>query len=101
MAEMIESRIGRDTARPSAEIASRVEARSRLVDAPERFQGEILCNSTVPNDADDPGVNFLLVLSKQRLEGFQFARRETFQQLHLPPLSKANYCKLGRKVTTN
>src|SRR5205823_4035714 len=31
-----------------------------------------------------------LVLSKQRLEGFQVARRETLQQLHLP-LSILNY----------
>ena len=84
MAEMVESGVGGDPTRPSAEITSRVEARSRFVDAPERFQGEILCNSAVANDADNPGVNFLLVLSKQRLEGFQFARRETFQQLHLP-----------------
>src|SRR6266566_996413 len=87
---MVESSVGGDPARPGAEIAGRVEARSRFVDAPECFHGQILSNSAVANDADSPGVNFLLVLSKQRLEGFQVARRETLQQLHLP-LSILNY----------
>src|SRR6266699_2976445 len=81
---MVESRIGRYSARPGAEIARGVEPRARFVNAPKSFHGEILSNSGVSNDTDNPGVDFLLVLSKQRLEGFQIARCETLQQLHLP-----------------
>src|SRR5260370_6168408 len=100
MPEMVESSLGGDSARTGAKIAGRVEARSRFVNAPESLHGEILSNSAVANDANNPGVNFLLVLSKQRLEGFQVARRETLQQLHLS-LSTPNYCKLGCEVTAN
>jgi hypothetical protein len=38
------------------------------------------------------------MLSKQRFEGFQVARREPFQQLHLP-LSISTYWFLGPMVT--
>src|SRR6266705_5689773 len=95
---MVESSVGGNPARSGAEIAGRVEARSRFVDAPECFHSQILSNSAVANDADSPRVNFLLVLSKQRLEGFQVARRETLQQLHLP-LSVPNYWFVRLLVT--
>src|SRR5258708_15350881 len=100
MPKMVESGVGRNAPRPSAKIAGGVEPRARLVNAPESFHGEILSNSAVSNYTDSPGVNFLLVLSKQRLEGFQIARRETLQQLHLPR-SIPTYWNLGPEVTIN
>src|SRR6266851_6156176 len=84
MSQMVECRVGGDTARPRTEIAGRIESLSRFVDAPERFHGEILGNAAVTDDANSPGVDFLLVRSKQRFEGFKVARREPFQQFHLP-----------------
>src|SRR5438046_8321230 len=98
MPEMVERGDGSDPARPGAEIALRLEPRSSLVDAPESFHCEILGDTGVANDADNPGVNFLLVLPKQRLEGFQVARRETLQQLHLP-LSITTY-SVGAPIVT-
>jgi hypothetical protein len=52
----------------------------------------------VTDDANNPAVNFLLVCSKQRFEGFQVARREPFQQFHLP-LSIPSYWFLVPRVT--
>ena len=98
MPEMVERGVGSDPARPGAEIALRLEPRSSLVDAPESFHCEILGDTGVANDADNPGVNFLLVLPKQRLEGFQVARRETLQQSHLP-LSITTY-SVGAPIVT-
>src|SRR6266567_912331 len=100
MPKMVEGGVSGDSASPGAEIASGIETCARFVNAPKSLHGEILSDSGVSNDADSPGVNFLLVLSKQRLEGFQIARGETLQQLHLP-LSIPNYCKLGCEVTPN
>jgi len=54
----------------------------------------------VTDDADNPDVNFLVVFSKQRFEGFQVARREPFQQFHLP-LSILTYWFLASIVTAS
>src|SRR5258706_10390978 len=98
--QMIESGVGRDSPCPSAKIAGRVESVARPVNTPECFHGEILSNSAVAYDANNPEVDFLLVLPKQRLEGLQVARREPFQQFH-PPLSISTYCKLQCEVTAD
>src|SRR5882762_6713548 len=98
MPEMVEGSIGRDPSRPSAKVSGRVEARSGPVNAPESLHRKILCKSAVTDDADNPGVDFLLVLSKQRFEGLQVARCEPFQQFHLP-LSIPNYWLLLSMVT--
>jgi hypothetical protein len=95
---MVESGVGSDSSRPSAKIAGSVESVARPVNAPESFHREILGNSVVTDDADNPGVNFLVVLSKQRFKGFQVARREPFQQFHLP-LSIPTYWFLAPNVT--
>src|SRR5229473_4084643 len=95
---MVESGVGRDSPRPSAKIGGRMESVARPVNTPECFHGEILSNSAVADDADNPGVNFLLVLPKQCLEGFKVARREPFQQFHLP-LSIRTYWFLAPMVT--
>src|SRR5437879_3017593 len=99
MPEMVEGGIGRDPSRPSAKVAGRVEARSGPVNAPESLHRKILCKYAVTDDADNPGVDFLLVLSKQPFEGLQVARCEPFQQLHLP-LSVPTYRFLVSMVTT-
>src|SRR6266513_2251393 len=98
MPEMVKGGIGGDPSRPSAKVAGRLKPRSGPVNAPECFHRKILCNSVVTDDADDPRVDFLLVQPKQRLEGFQVARREPFQQFHLP-LSIPNYWFLALIVT--
>ena len=95
---MVESGVGSDPSRPSVKIAGWVESVARPVNAPESFHGEILGNSVVTDDADNPGVNFLVVLSKQGFESFQVARREPFQQFHRP-LSIPTYWFLAPIVT--
>jgi hypothetical protein len=76
-----------------------MESVARPVNTPECFHGEILSNSAVADDANNPGVDFLLVLPKQGLEGLKVARRKPFQQFH-PPLSIPNYWFLAPMVTT-
>jgi len=96
--QIVQGSIGRDPARPTLEIALRVEPRSGPVNAPEGFYGQILRNPGVANDADNPGKNFVLALSKERFERFQVARREPFQQSHLP-LSVTTYWSFLSRVT--
>src|SRR5580698_6196862 len=79
---MIPSCVGADATRPGPEIAVRLESRSILVDAPECFHSQILGDACVADDADNPGVNFPLMLPEQYLEGFEVARRKPFQQFH-------------------
>src|SRR5260370_34516434 len=98
MPEMVEGGVGGDAPRPGAKIAGRFESRSGPVDAPESFHGQILGDSTVTDDADNPGIDFLLVLPKKRFESFQVARRESLQQLHAP-LSTLNYWPWRAVVT--
>src|SRR6267143_1549648 len=95
---MVESGVGRDSPCPCAKIAGRLESVARPVNTPECFHAEILSNSAVADDANNPGVDFLLVLPKERLEGLQVAPREPFQQFH-PPLSIPNYWFLAPMVT--
>src|SRR6267143_1710347 len=95
---MVESGVGRDSPCPCAKIAGRLESVARPVNTPECFHAEILSNSAVADDANNPGVDFLLVLPKQGLEGLKGARREPFQQFH-PPLSIPNYWFLAPMVT--
>src|SRR5882762_7536744 len=96
---MVESGVGRDSPCPCAKIAGRMESVARPVNTPECFHAEILSNSAVADDANNPGVDFLLVLPKERLEGLQVAPREPFQQFH-PLLSIPNYWFLAPMVTT-
>src|SRR5580658_431143 len=79
---MIPSCVGADATRPGPEIAVRLESRSILVDAPECFHSQILGDACVADDADNPGVNFPLMLPEQHLESFEVARRKPFQQFH-------------------
>lgn len=82
VAKMVESGIGGDSASPGLEIAVGPETVPIFVDAPESFHGQILGDAGVADDTDNPGVDFLLVLPEQHLEGFQVACREAFQQFH-------------------
>ena len=72
---MVQGRVGADSACPGAEIAIGSELRSMFIDAPERFHSQILSDAGVADDADNPGIDFLLVLPEKRFEGFQVARR--------------------------
>src|SRR6266849_2633041 len=96
---MVESGVGRDSLRPSTKISGRVKPRSGPVNAPESFHGQILGNAGITDDADNPGIDFLLVLPKERFESVQVARREPFQQFHLP-LSTLNYWRIPGLVTS-
>src|SRR3981081_1128642 len=98
MPGVVKSGVRRDPSRPSAKIAGRVESVACPVNTPESFHRKILCNSMVTDDANNPGVDFLLVCSKQRFEGFQVARREPFQQFHLS-LSIPSYWFVVPRVT--
>jgi hypothetical protein len=80
--QMVKSRVRGDSARPGAEITFWLESVSMLVDTPEGFHGQILGDAGVADDSDNPGIDFLLVLPEQHLEGFQVACREAFQQFH-------------------
>ncbi len=99
MPEMVKGDVGGDAPRPGAKIAGRFESRSGPVDAPESFHGQILGNAGITDDANNPGIDFLLVLAKESLEGFEVARREPFQQFHLP-LSTLNYWRIPALVTS-
>ena len=79
---MIQGCVGTNSARPGSEIAVWFESGSIFIDAPECFHGQILSDASVADDADNPGVDFLLVLPEQQFEGFQIACREACQQFH-------------------
>jgi hypothetical protein len=79
---MIQSCVGADSARPGSEIAVWFESGSIFVDAPECFHCQILSDAGIADDADNPGIDFLLVLPEQHLESFEVARRKPFQQFH-------------------
>src|SRR5271168_3484070 len=97
---MIQGCVGADSARPGSEIPVWSELGSMFVDAPKSFHGEILSDAGVADDADNPGIDFLLVLPEQHFEGFQVACREAFQQFHVP-LSTSNYWLREAEVTNS
>src|SRR5580700_3657750 len=98
-AQVVESRICSDAVGPGSEIAGRIEARAVAIDAPKRFHSEILCNTRVADNSNDPGIDLLLVLAKQHLEGFQVTRREPFQKVHSALSLCSYYWASGLLVT--
>ena len=57
-----------------------------MVQTPEGLEGQVFGGSRIANDANDPDVDLALVLAEKRLEGFDFARRESLQHVHPAPL---------------
>src|SRR6185295_8911716 len=68
-------------------IGAGVEPVAPLVQTPEGLEGQVFGGSRIANDANDPAVDFALVLAEKGLEGFDFARRESLQHVHPAPLS--------------
>src|SRR2546425_6618076 len=62
--EVIDRDVHRDSARPGAEAARRIEPRAAPVDAPERFDREILGRTAITHEPDDPAIDFTLILPK-------------------------------------
>ena len=77
--QVVQGRIGGDAAGPGTKISRGVEPLASAINAPKRLHGQILGGTGVANDADDPGVDFLLVLPKESLKSFEVARRESFE----------------------
>jgi len=68
-AEPIESRMSGDAACPWLESALRIEALPRAVDAPERFDGELVGSCWIADDAQNPSAYRALVQPEQGFEG--------------------------------
>src|SRR5579864_1020516 len=97
--QVIQSRVRSNAAGPGTEISrDGVKPLSGPVNAPKRLHSQILSDAAIANDADGPGVDFLLVLAKESLKGFEVARRKSFEQLHAP-LSISTYWLCEQMVT--
>src|SRR5215475_12556671 len=75
--------IGGDPPRPSCEASVWSKLLARSVDAPKRFNSQILRDAWVTHDANNPCVNLALELSNQRLESIDLAKRKSLEQIHV------------------
>jgi hypothetical protein len=96
---MINGEIRGDAPRPRAKGSLRIESRTRFVNSPERFHGQILRRGRIANNAKNPAVYVALELLKQRLEGIDVSLRETLEQLHFP-FSIRSYWFGGPQITS-
>jgi hypothetical protein len=78
--KMVERQVGGDPPRPGREVTVRPEAVARSVNPPESLHCQILRDTWVTHDADDPCVDLALKLPDQCLERIDLAKRKSPEQ---------------------
>jgi hypothetical protein len=73
--EVIKRGVGGDASCPPFKASCGVEAGVRAIDAPEGFEGKVLGDPRIADDANDPAVDLVLMQTEKSLEGVEAPRQ--------------------------